>query len=129
MEEFAELQQQVSKQIRGYNDRIGLLEEMADAYIGLELLKSIFNISEEDMQKAVDVKLERERRKEKTKMKRLNVIEVWYVTSENVVELRTFSENGLTRALSALDICMAIRNYPADAKIKVVTEKEDVDND
>jgi hypothetical protein len=60
MEEFAELQQQVSKQIRGYNDRIGLLEEMADAYIGLELLKSIFNISEEDMQKAVDVKLERE---------------------------------------------------------------------
>lgn len=64
-----------------------------------------------------------------TKMKRLNVIEVWYVTSENVVELRTFSENGLTRALSASDICMAIRNYPADAKIKVVTEKEDVDND
>lgn len=51
-------------------------------------------------------------------MKRLNVIEVWYVTSENVVELRTFSENGLTRALSASDICMAIRNYPADAKIK-----------
>lgn len=127
MEEFAELQQQVSKQIRGYDDRIGLLEEMADAYIVLEFLKSIFNISEEDMQKAVDVKLERERRKQK--MKRLNVIEVWYVISENVVELRTFSENGLTRALSASDICMAIRNYPADAKIKVVTEKENVDND
>lgn len=65
MEEFAELQQQVSKQIRGYDDRIGLLEEMADAYIVLEFLKSIFNISEEDMQKAVDVKLERERRKQK----------------------------------------------------------------
>ena len=65
MEEFAELQQQVSKQIRGYDDRIGLLEEMADAYIYLELLKSISNISEEDMQKAVDVKLERERRKQK----------------------------------------------------------------
>lgn len=64
MEEFAELQQQISKQIRGY-DRIGLLEEMADAYVYLELLKSIFNISEEDMQKAVDVKLERERRKQK----------------------------------------------------------------
>jgi hypothetical protein len=41
MEEFAELQQQISKQIRGYDDRIGLLEEMADAYIYLELLKSI----------------------------------------------------------------------------------------
>lgn len=33
MEEFAELTQQVSKQIRGYGDRIGLIEEMADAYI------------------------------------------------------------------------------------------------
>lgn len=65
MEEFAELQQQVSKQIRGYDDKIGLLKEMSDAYIGLEFLKSIFNISEEDMQKAVDVKLERERRKQK----------------------------------------------------------------
>lgn len=70
MEEFAELQQQVSKQIRGYDDRIGLLEEMADAYIVLEFLKSVFNISEEDMQKAVDVKLERERRKQNEKIKR-----------------------------------------------------------
>ena len=45
MEEFAELTQQVSKQIRGYGDRIGLIEEMADAYICLKLLESIFNIS------------------------------------------------------------------------------------
>lgn len=30
MEEFAELTQQISKQIRGYDNRIGLLEEMAD---------------------------------------------------------------------------------------------------
>lgn len=48
MEEFAELTQQVSKQIRGYGDRIGLIEEMADAYICLKLLESIFNISPED---------------------------------------------------------------------------------
>ncbi|MDO4292084.1 MAG: hypothetical protein Q4C65_02525 [Eubacteriales bacterium] len=62
MEEFAELQQQISKQIRGYGDRIGLLEEMADAYICLNFLESIFDIKSEDLQKAVDVKLERERR-------------------------------------------------------------------
>ena len=61
MEEFAELQQQVSKQIRGYEDRIGLLEEMADAYICLEFLKSIFDITEEDVKTAIDVKLLRER--------------------------------------------------------------------
>ena len=45
MEEFAELTQQISKQIRGYDNRIGLLEEMADAYICLEFLKSIFDIT------------------------------------------------------------------------------------
>lgn len=62
MEEFAELQQQISKLIRGYGDQIGLLEEMADAYICLHFLGSIFDVKEEDLQKAIDVKLERERR-------------------------------------------------------------------
>lgn len=61
MEEFAELQQQISKQIRGYGDNLGLLEEMADAYICLSFLESIFNIPPEDMEKAIDVKLQRER--------------------------------------------------------------------
>lgn len=61
MEEFAELQQQISKQIRGFGDRIGLLEEMADAYICLRYLESIFEVKDEDLQKAIDVKLQRER--------------------------------------------------------------------
>ena len=39
-----------------------LLEEMADAYICLNFLESIFDIKPEDLQKAIDVKLERERR-------------------------------------------------------------------
>lgn len=43
MEEFAELTQAISKQIRGYDNRIGLLEEMADAYICLDSL-SLFLI-------------------------------------------------------------------------------------
>lgn len=63
MEEFAELQQQVSKQIRGYGDRLGLLEEMADTYIYLDFLQSIFDVKNEDLQKAIDVKLQREREK------------------------------------------------------------------
>lgn len=61
MEEFAELQQQISKQIRGCGDKMGLLEEMADAYICLSFLESIFDIPSEDLQKAIDVKLDRER--------------------------------------------------------------------
>lgn len=59
MEELAELQQQVSKQIRGYGDRVGLLEEMADAYICLNFLESIFDIKPEELQKAIDVKIYR----------------------------------------------------------------------
>lgn len=59
MEEFAELQQEVSKQIRGYDDKVGLLEEMADAYICLEYLKSIFHISDADVSRAIDVKIKR----------------------------------------------------------------------
>ena len=61
MEEFAELQQQVSKQIRGYGDKLGLLEEIADAYICLSFLESIFDLKPDDLQKAIDVKLQRER--------------------------------------------------------------------
>ncbi|MDO5540827.1 MAG: hypothetical protein Q4F83_12295 [Eubacteriales bacterium] len=55
------MQQQISKQIRGYGDRIGLLEEMADAYICLRFLESIFDIEADDLQKAIDVKLDQER--------------------------------------------------------------------
>lgn len=65
MEEFAELTQQISKQIRGYDNRIGLLEEMADAYICLEFLKFIFDITPEELQKSMDVKLQRERNKQR----------------------------------------------------------------
>lgn len=61
MEEMAELQQQLSKKIRGYEDRTGLLEEMADVYICLSTLECICNISPEEMQQAIDVKLQRER--------------------------------------------------------------------
>ncbi len=61
MEELAELQQQISKQIRGYGDQTGLLEEIADVYICLSFLESIFNIKSEDLQTAIDIKLQREK--------------------------------------------------------------------
>ena len=65
MEEFAELTQAISKQIRGYDNRIGLLEEMADAYMCLEVLKYIFDITPEELRKAMDIKLQRERNKQR----------------------------------------------------------------
>lgn len=62
MEELAELQQQISKQVRGIGDKTCLLEEMADAYIVLKNLEYIFDIGPDELQKAIDVKLDRERR-------------------------------------------------------------------
>lgn len=63
IEELAELQQAISKQIRGCGDRTNLLEEMADAMIVMFYIQEIFGISKEELDKAVDVKIERERRR------------------------------------------------------------------
>ena len=66
MEELAELQQEISKQLRNKGDSYGLLEELADVYICLEMLKKMFNYSSDEIVRAVEIKLDRfERRNEK----------------------------------------------------------------
>ena len=66
MEELAELQQEISKQLRNKGDRYGLLEELADVYICLEMLKKMFNYSSDEIIRAVEIKLDRyEKRNEK----------------------------------------------------------------
>lgn len=59
MEELAELQQEVSKQLRNKGNKYGLLEEMADVYICLGLLKKMFGYTDTDIAKAVKIKLDR----------------------------------------------------------------------
>lgn len=61
MEEFAELTQEVSKYLRGEGDMYALLEEMADVYLCLRNLGMIFGISNDEFQKAIYVKLQREK--------------------------------------------------------------------
>lgn len=61
MEEMAELQQQISKYLRGCGDRLCLLEEMADVYICLKYLEKVFEIHPDQILKAIDVKLLREK--------------------------------------------------------------------
>ena len=66
MEALAELQQELSKQLRNKGDSYGLLEELADVYICLEMLKKMFNYSSDEISRAVEIKLDRfERRNEK----------------------------------------------------------------
>lgn len=64
IEELAELQQAITKDLRNpssYSTHVNLLEEMADVYICLEYIKMTFSITEEEMKKAISVKLEREK--------------------------------------------------------------------
>ena len=61
MEEFAELQQQISKYLREEGDYYAMLEEMADACLCLDNLKRIFGITDDEIWKAIDVKLLREK--------------------------------------------------------------------
>lgn len=59
MEELAELAQEISKMLRGKGDINGLLEEVADVETMVYYLKEIFKITDDDIQKALSVKLNR----------------------------------------------------------------------
>lgn len=59
MEECSELIQAVSKDIRGEYDHENMLEEMADVYICLEMLKIMNKITDRDIQGYVEYKIAR----------------------------------------------------------------------
>ena len=66
MEELAELTQELSKQIRNEGNYYGLLEEIADVYICLGMIRRLYDIEPAIMKKAIDVKLAREKERIKT---------------------------------------------------------------
>ena len=59
MEELAELAQQVSKRLRGNENRISLLEEMADVSICLSMLQYMNDITSCQLEDAINIKLKR----------------------------------------------------------------------
>lgn len=68
MEELAELVQEVSKAYRGKIDYFNMLQEMGDVVIALESLQDIFGISDEDLQRAKNVKLKRNMKRVEEKL-------------------------------------------------------------
>lgn len=62
MEELAELSQQVSKDLRGKGDKVCILEELADVAINVKIAQKLYGISDEKLERAMTVKLERTRR-------------------------------------------------------------------
>lgn len=59
IEELSELQKELCKDLRGYDRREEIKEEMADVYICLQLLKEIYNFFDEDLDKMYERKMER----------------------------------------------------------------------
>ena len=59
IEELSELQKELCKDLRGYNRREEIKEEMADVYICLQLLKEIYNFSDEELEKMYERKMRR----------------------------------------------------------------------
>lgn len=58
MEELSELQKEISKAIRGKLDRIGLIEEIIDVEHIIDVLKNIFQISNQELERVRYIKLE-----------------------------------------------------------------------
>ncbi len=60
IEEFMEIAQEISKYLRGESDKIGIIEELADAYLSIKYIQKICDISDKQLQKAINVKLDRQ---------------------------------------------------------------------
>lgn len=59
MEEMSELTKELSKNIRGFNNRDAIIEELADVYVCLMELEIIHQIKIQDLIEMVNAKIER----------------------------------------------------------------------
>ena len=60
MEELSELSKELSKAIRGKGERMDLIEELADTALCVKYLQEIFDISDETLARAINMKLYRQ---------------------------------------------------------------------
>ena len=67
VEELGELSHEILKDTRGKLNRENLLEEFADVIIELHMLKEIYQISESEINKAVNDKMEKDLNRLKNK--------------------------------------------------------------
>lgn len=58
-EELSELEQQTCKLLRGIGDKTALIEELADVWLSCLCIKGVSNISDEELNKAINVKIQR----------------------------------------------------------------------
>lgn len=91
MEECAELIQAISKEKRGKSDKDHLAEEIADVIICIEMLKQIYNITEDEICSWVINKQERtiERIKKDAQSTRTNAERIRNMTDDELAEWLT----------------------------------------
>ena len=84
MEECAELIQAISKEKRGKSDKSNLAEEMADVIICIEMLKQIYNVTDDEIYSWVITKQERtiERIKKDAQSTRTNAERIRNMTDD-----------------------------------------------
>ena len=89
MEECAELIQAISKEKRGNSDKDHLAEEMADVIICIEMLKQIYNITDDEIYSWVITKQERtiKRIKKDTQSTETNAERIRNMTDEELEEI------------------------------------------
>lgn len=71
VEELSELQKEICKDLRGFDRREEIKEEMADVYICLQLLKEIYNFNDEELEEEYKRKMDRNIKRIKVKNKEL----------------------------------------------------------
>lgn len=59
LEELAEMQQEISKSIRGRGDRIGILEEWCDCCIALWTIQEMYHMDVDDLNRIIKIKIKR----------------------------------------------------------------------
>lgn len=71
VEELSELQKEICKDLRGFNRREEIKEEMVDVYICLQLLKEIYNFDDEELEEEYKRKMDRNIKRIKVKNKEM----------------------------------------------------------
>ncbi len=59
MEELSELSKEISKELRGKGDQYNILEELADVQLGIYYVQEICGVSNDDLHKAMNIKMKR----------------------------------------------------------------------
>ena len=59
MEELSELSKEVSKELRGKGDQYNILKELADVQLSIYYVQEVCGIKDEDLHKAMNIKMKR----------------------------------------------------------------------